>query len=588
MERTPSPRQLVWSTWLSAIALAVAGCGREETPLPPPSSEQPILTVAGPESGITFRHQTAAPGSYFLPEIMGSGVCLIDVEQDGDLDIFFANLGTNYVPGSKTPAEPSRLFRQTSPGHFEDATDELRVGFSDVGMGGAVGDANNDGFPDLYLTNFEADRLLINRGGKYFDDITDAAGIFNPQWASSASWCDFDRDGWLDLMVANYVDFTDLKCVQLSGGHQDYCAPARFQNVSARLYRNLTGTLTDDERANGLVKFEDISQSAGLSTKPSAALGLICGDLTGDGWPDIFVANDQTANHLWVNKRDGTFREDAVLMGAAFDIRGAAQGSMGTAAVDLNRDRHLDLLVANLTGEGLALYLSDGLGGFSESATRCGLRRMSLAGTGFGLAAVDLDDNGEVDLLAANGAVRRSEGVAISKDHWAAYRQPLQLLLGQSDQHFETTNSVPESFREARHVSRGLAVGDVDNDGDCDVVVTHIGEAPEILWNTATKLGRAINVRVVEPQHGGRDAIGAKVTVKSGDREWTLLAQPGTSYLSSHDPRLHFGLGPVESVDHVDVHWPDGSHERFSIELTSPHVTLRKGEGRTDVTASSR
>ncbi len=587
MERPYSPQWPSWPTLVVSLAIAITGCGSGETLPSHPSRELLILTVAGLETGITFRHQTAAPGSYFLPEIMGSGVCLIDVDQDGDLDIFFANLGNEYVPNSPTKSEPCRLFRQTSPGHFEDVTEEFRVGFCDTGMGGAVGDANNDGFPDLYLTNYGADRLLLNRGGQHFDDATDAAGIFNPQWASSASWCDIDRDGWLDLIVANYVDLTDLKCVQLSGGHQDYCAPTRFQTVSARLYHNLTGTLSDEERSKGMVKFNDISHSAGLSSKPYAALGLICGDVTGDGWPDIFVANDQSANHLWVNNRDGTFHEDAVLLGAAFDIRGAAQGSMGTAVVDLNQDHHLDLLVANLTGEGMALYLSDGHGGFSESASRSGLRQMSLAGTGFGLAAADLDDDGEVDLLAANGAVRRSDEIAATQDYWTPYRQPLQLLLGRGKQRFEATNSVPASFREALHVSRGLAVGDLDNDGDIDAVVTHIGEAPEIFWNTASKPGRAISVRVVDPQLGGRDAIGAIVTVRARNREWTQLAQPGTSYLSSHDPRLHFGLGPVESVDHVDVLWPDGSHERFSTELTSPHVTLRKGEGRTDVATQS-
>lgn len=570
------------------ISLALFGCDSHDTTSKSSVEEAALLTVAGTETGITFRHQTATLGSFALPEIMGSGVCLLDVEQDGDLDIFFANLGTNYSTGNEATSEPCRLFRQTAPGRFEDATDELHVGFRDVGMGAAVGDANNDGFPDLYHTNFGADRLLLNRGGRHFDDVTDAAGLFNPQWATSASWVDFDRDGWLDLVVANYVDFNGLKCVQLAGGQQDYCAPARFPSVSSKLFRNLTGSLTDDERQQGLVKFEDVSFIAGLASKPSPALGLICGDLTGDGWPDIFVANDQKANFLWVNQRDGTFREDGVLLGIAFDARGTAQGSMGTAALDLNRDRRLDLLVANLTGEGLALYLSDEQGGFSESAATTGLRQMSLVGTGFGLAAVDLDDDGECELLAANGAVRRAENVPVSQDYWAAYRQPLQLLLGKGNGQFEAARTVPESFRAARHVSRGLAIGDLDNDGDSDIVVTHIGEAPEVFWNTSTKRGRSVNVRVVDPQLGGRDAIGATVTVRAGGREWTQLAQPGTSYLSSHDPRLHFGLGAVDAVEQVVVQWPDGSREQFSIELTSPHVTLRKGEGRSNDDAQSR
>ncbi len=570
------------------MVLLVVGCGTSE-PQPTAVDQPPLLlTVAGAETGLTFRHQTAKTGTYALPEIMGSGVSLLDVEQDGDVDLFFANLGTAYSTASEAESEPCRLFRQTAPGTFEDATEELRVGFRDVGMGATVGDANNDGFPDLYLTNFGADRLLLNRGGRYFEDATEAAGIFNPHWATSASWFDFDRDGWLDLMVANYVDLNGQKCLQLAGGQQDYCLPNRFESLSCKLFRNRTGSLTEAERLQGIVRFEDVSTATGLSMKPGPGLGLICGDLTGDGWPDMFVANDQKPNFLWVNQRDGTFRDEGVLLGVAFDVRGVSQGSMGTAAVDLNRDRRLDLLVANLTGEGLALYLSDGRDGFEEAATRTGLRRMSLAGTGFGLAAVDLDDDGELDLLSANGAVHRPDGIPVTADYWASYRQPLQLLLGSGNEQFETTKAVPASFEQGLHVSRGLAIGDLDNDGDSDIVVTHIGEAPEIYWNTSSKRGRAINVRVIDPQHGGRDAIGAIVTVRAAGREWTQLAQPGTSYLSSHDARLHFGLGAVDAIEYVVVQWPDGSRERHSLELTSSHTTLRKGEGRPDDSAQSR
>jgi hypothetical protein len=287
-----------------------------------------------------------------------------------------------------------------------------------------------------------------------------------------------------------------------------------------------------------------------------------------------------------VNQRDGTFRDEAVLLGSAYDIRGLAQGSMGTAAVDLNHDQRLDVLLTNLTGEGVALYLADERGNFTESATSLGLRQMTQRGTGFGLAAVDLDHNGELDLISANGAIRRAPSVATSGNYWSAYRQPLQLLMGDGSLRFHEPTQTPSSFRQAMHVSRGLAVGDLDNDGDFDVLVTHIGEASEIYWNTATKLGRSLVLRLIDPQAGGRDAYGAIVTVTAGGKSWTQLLQPGTSYLSSHDPRLHFGLGAVDSIESIRVLWPDGRRERFVSVKLNPHLTLRKGEGVDDAAAS--
>lgn len=584
------PRSLRGLIWL---AVAVTGCGEPER-ITSTARETAQWTVAEESTGLTFRHQTAPAGSFAMPEIMGSGVALLDFDRDGDLDIYFVNLGTKYVPQAAAASEPGRLFRQTQPGEFEDVTDPVGLDLRDTGMGVAAGDANNDGFPDLYLTNFGPDRLLINRQGERFEDVTEAAGILNPGWATSASWCDFDRDGWLDLFVANYVGFNGLTCREISGGRPDYCAPARFQSLKSRLFRNRTGEFTDEERAQGRVKFEDISLSSGAGSKTAATLGAICGDLTGDGRSDIYLANDQEPNVLWVQQADGTFQDEAVLLGVATDMRGIAQGSMGTAAVDLNGDRRLDLLMTNLTGEGLACYLSDPRGHFVESATQTGLRTLSQAGTGFGLGVVDFDHDGEPDLIVANGAVRRERGVSIGGDYWTAYRQPLLFLQGSGGGRFQNVDGLPESFRTARHVSRGLAVGDLDNDGDCDAVVVHIGEKPELFWNTAKKRGRSLQLSLIEPQHGGRDAYGAIVTVTAGERSWTQLLQPGTSYLSSHDPRLYFGLGASTGAVTITVLWPDGVRERFDVPQGSPgtarpasaplKLVLKQGEGqRNDV-----
>jgi enediyne biosynthesis protein E4 len=485
-------------------------------------------------------------------------------------------------------------------------------------MGVAVGDVNNDGFPDIYVSCYGGDRLFLNQRDGSFLDITEAAGIENQHWGASAVFVDFDRDGWLDLFVTNYVDY-DPGQPCLAGGRQDFCNPAVFPGTPDRLYRNISGRLNESSSVESRVaddlsekeadtanltetsaqveqvKFEDVSLSSGIARKLGPGLGVICADLTGDGWPDIYVANDGYANFLWVNQRDGTFRDEAPLRGVAYDATGRSQGSMGIAIADVNRDGLLDLLVTNLDGENNALYLSQTEAGFREGSTSAGLGP-SYPHTGFGTALIDLNHNGLWEMLIVNGRVRRiaqtggnagqtSATTDVEKRQgpspfdWDEYGERNLLFQQQTSGAFRLVEHPADPFLAGFEVTRALAIGDIDNDGDLDLVLTNSGGTLRLLRNDAPKEGRWLSLRVIDSRYGGRDAYGARVTVVRESHKWTQVVQPGASYLSSHDPRLHFGLGNLDEIDQVQVVWPDGHQETFPGGPVNQFRTITFGTG---------
>lgn len=565
------------------LALLVFGCGRDDS-----ANIEPTHGVrfrnATQEFGIEFVHRTPQPDAYDLSTIMGSGCALFDFDRDGRLDIYFVNLGAVGEPSGNV------LYRQKTDGGFEDVTQQTNAAGSGtgLGMGVAAGDINNDGFPDLYLTCFGADRLLLNEGGKSFKDVTESAAISNLRWGASVSFVDFDRDGWLDIFVSNYVDYTPLACRQLSGANQDFCGPHRFEGTSDLLLRNVTGDRIRAGHAGDLPMFEDVSARSRISSKSGPGLGVVCADFTNDGWPDLYVANDQAANFLWINQQDGTFKEEAIQRGCAYDMLGNAQASMGTAVGFLDDNPTPDILLTHLTGESNTLYVSDERGYFTDESQPTGIGDPAIPLTGFGTAFLDVNLDGQLDLITVNGAVKRPDNShpgesRTAADFWSPYRQPHQLLLN-SDRRFSAIANF--AGLDANEVSRGLATGDIDGDGDVDVVVCNIGSRPEVLINESLRSGSSdskshyLYVSCVLPQSGNRDAIGAVVTVAAGKKSWRAVVQPGTSYLSSNDPRVHIGLGETSSIDHIDVNWPDGSVERFvGLELDR-YVTLAQGQGR--------
>jgi len=573
-------------------------------------SPAPLFEDGTARAGIDFFLDPGPLDLYEVPQIMGSGCAFLDFDQDGRLDIFLVNQagGAGYAgldgqaqPTAPRPADPrqldtapmNRLYRQQTDGSFVDVTSGSGLDVGGVGMGVAVGDVNNDGFPDLCVTYFRGTRLFLNKRDGTFVDISESAGIDNPQWGASAAFFDFDRDGWLDLFVANYSDYYVGRICNDPSGQREFCAPSPSAGSPHKLFHNRSGAPDGGlpVKANEVpsVRFSDVSLSSGIARRTGLGLGVVAADFDGDRWPDLFVANDVGPNFLWINQHDGTFLEQAVLRGAAFDLNGHAQANMGIAIGDVDGDGRLDLLVTHLDGEMNALYLNKSNDGFEESAASTGLGMPSLPYTSWGTAFFDVDHDGALDLAVVNGAIAR---VASSKaasglrtnSGWERYAEPNQFFLNDGTGRFAEVPVAAEPFSIDRErgpaIGRGLAVGDVDNDGDLDLLVTNLAGQARLFLNVANKHGHWLQLRVIEPALGGRDAYGARVVVTAGKQRWTRLANPAFSYLSSNDARVHFGLGRIEKYDAISVIWADGAEEVFPGGDVDRHLVLRRGEGR--------
>jgi hypothetical protein len=587
------------SIWI-VVAAAIAAGGAfgawkmipGETSLSPTLSSPvavespPLFEDVTATAGLSFQHWCGDSGKYFFPEVVGSGVALLDYDRDGKLDIFLVQ--GMPVPAAKDRPVPddvsptSRLYRQAAGGSFTDVTRE--AGLEDpqpFGIGVAVGDVNNDGWPDLFVSKYGADRLYLNRQGK-FEDVTATAGIDNPRWGTSACFFDYDRDGWLDLFVANYVDyFPSQRCITPSGV-EDYCNPQRFGNVPAKLFRNVSGEDSDSGDASGEVRFRDVSFETGIDSKSGAGFGVVPADFSGDGLVDLFVANDMSANFLWVNNQGTGFRDEAVQVGAAYNAAGKPQANMGIACGDVDGDGRNDLFITHINGEYSTLYLQVASGIFEDRTSAAGLAVATFNSTGFGTALADLDLDGDLDLLMGNGRVLRPVGVlapARQADFWKAYAQSNKLFLGGGDGVFTEVASAQDAFLAGARVTRALATGDIDDDGDLDVITTEVNGPARLLLNVANRRGNWLLVRAVDPRYGERDAYGSTVTVFAAKSRWSRDINPATSYLASCDPRAHFGLGAATQYDRIEVRWFDGQTETFAGSSTNQSITLRRGEG---------
>ncbi|HTU89310.1 MAG TPA: CRTAC1 family protein [Gemmataceae bacterium] len=552
---------------------AVAGCQGAD-PAPAASPTGPLLfRDATEQAGLSFVHDAGPLGDYFMPQIVGSGAALFDFDNDSLLDIYLLH---NAGPGSKST---NRLFHQEQGGRFRDVSTGSGLDIAGYGMGVAVGDINNDGWPDVLVTQYGGSRLFRNNRDNTFTDITRPAGLDLVHWGTSASFVDYDRDGWLDLVIVHYLDYyPDRPCTDV-GGRREFCPPQAFPGTITKLFHNLGDK-------DGGSRFEDVTLKSGLGNKPGPGLGIVCADFNGDHWPDILIANDRQPNYLWINQHDGTFHEEGVRRGVAYNAEAQPQGNMGVAIGDVDGDLRLDLFITHLTEETHTLWRQTGPGLFQDRTAASGLAAPRWRGTGFGTAMADFNNDGAADLAVVNGRVmygKPPDGVVTGADaeagpFWSHYADRNQLFLNTGQGGFRDISPANDPFCGRPGVFRGLACGDIDNDGGLDLLVTSIAGPARLFKNIAANRGHWLLVRAIDPDLH-RDAYGAEVTVKTGDCSWKRWLNPGYSYLCSNDPRLHFGLGQADRVESIEVLWPNGDVEEFRDFKVDRSIELRKGSG---------
>jgi enediyne biosynthesis protein E4 len=567
---------------LSPLALLMlvvaAGCGRKSDGADSSARLESFWFEDITErSGVRFVHEVTVTGNYLISEQMASGAALLDYDNDGRLDLYLIH---NVAPGSSAK---NQLDHQESDGRFKDVSAGSGLDVSGYGNGLAVGDVNNDGWPDVLLTEYDRVRLFLNQHGSgRFTDVTIAAGISNASWAVPAAFVDYDRDGWLDIVVGNYLDFDPAQRCPDAKGQLDFCGPFGFRSTLTRLFHNVSGRAGSPAPTP---RFDDVTVASGLARWPGKAMGLLCADLTGDHWPDIFVTDDGLPNRLFVNHHDGTFKEEAVERGLAYTGLGTTASNMGIAVGDVDGDGLFDVMVPHLMEEPHTLWSQGPVGLFRDRSAAADLLGLPWHGTGFSPVLADFDADGALDLAVANGLVQRRLGqrpVPVARGvapFWAAYAQPSQLFAGDQQGRLHEISASNPAFCGEALVGRGLVCGDLDNDGAPDLVLSSCGGPAKVYRNVAARRGHWLGVRVIDPLLGGRDAYGAEVVVQTGGRRWLRLVQPGSGYCSSHDPRVQFGLGRATSVDAIRVTWPDGASEDFPGATADRYLVLSKGSG---------
>lgn len=524
--------------------------------LPRTAASEPVrFTDVTAAAGIRFVHNAGRAGKKWLPETMGAGCAFLDTLGDGWLDILLIN-GKDLTPrGRRTTAA---LYRNNHDGTFTDITRGSGLDVEIYGLGVAVADYDNDGRQDVYITALGGDHLFHNEGGGRFRDVTRESGIGNASFSAGAAWLDYDRDGKLDLFVANYVQWTpqgDIWC-SLDGSTKSYCTPESYKGSSSKLYNNLGGG-----------KFADVTDKAGLADPTSKSLGVSVFDYNNDGWPDLFVANDTQPNKLYRNLQNGRFREEGLAAGVAFGEDGVARGAMGVDAGDYDRSGRAHLIVGNFSNQMLGLYHNEGNGLFVDEAPRSTVGRASLLTLTFGLFFFDYDLDGYPDIFAANGHIEEEIGRVQPKIQYAEL--PL-LLRNQGKGKFEQVSAFTRPV-----VARGAAYGDVDRDGDLDVLFTTNNGPAHLYRNDGGNRNRWLQLRLAGAK-SNRSAIGAVVRVTSaGGTQWQTV-RSGSSYCSSSDLALTFGLGADASASVIEIEWPGGTRQKLNNVTANQHLVIRE------------
>jgi len=539
-----------------------------------------MFVDATESSGVRFQHFNGRNGEFYYPEIIGSGVALLDYNNDGKLDILVLQgtpLGPGAYPDAPREACAARLYRNdlvVNPDgsrilKFTDVTESSGLCSRGYGMGVAVGDFDNDGCVDVFITHFGApNQLFHNNCNGTFTDVTTKAGVRgNGHWGASATFFDYDRDGFLDLFVTNYVDYhieNNQKCYA-STSARDYCAPSAYKPVPGILYHN---------RGDGT--FEDVSVKSGITRAYGAGLGVMAVDLNGDGWPDIYVANDGNPNQLWINQKDGTFKNEAEIRGCAVNADGVAEAGMGVDIADFDGNGTEDIFLTHLTREKSTLFFNRGDGYFEDRSIEVGVAAPSIPFTGFGTVFFDYDNDGWLDIVAANGAVHLIEELRTPQDQYPL-QQRNQLFRNLGNGHFEDVTASAGKVFQLLGVGRGLAAGDLDNDGGTDLIISNNNGPLRVILNKVGATNPWLGLRLVT---GKRDAYGARVEIQRPGMPtlWRRVRADG-SYLSANDPRVLVGLGQVTKIEKLVVHWADGKQESFPVPPLRQYTTLVEGSG---------
>ncbi|MGH9453214.1 MAG: CRTAC1 family protein [Terriglobia bacterium] len=553
---------------MKALAGGMAGASQLRAFFAPSASSPLTFVDVTRAAGITFQHDNAASPQKYLIETMGSGCGWIDYDQDGLLDLYLVNGAATRIYQPKHPLR-SALYRNNGDGTFTDVTEKAGAGAEGLfGMGVAVGDYDNDGFPDLYVLGYDRCILYHNNGNGTFTDVTARAGVSNQgKWGSSAAWFDYDNDGRLDLVVANYVDWSpdnNVFCGEHRPGYRGYCHPDVYHGQTPALYHN-----------NGDGTFTDASKSSGVGAKPGNGLGVVTFDYDNDGWQDIFIANDSMPNFLFHNNRDGNFREVGYQAGVAVSSEGRPEAGMGTDAGDTKGNGFADLIVTHLDFEQARLYHNLGNGFFDDATFAAKLGFATFHLSGFGTRFLDYDNDGARDIVMANGHILDNIQLFHADTRYA---EPKLMFRNTGRGVFENVSGKLGRALQLPRVSRGVAVGDFDNDGDLDILVSNNGAAPQLLRNDGGNRNHWLQIFLIGTK-SNRDGVGARVKVISGDLILHAQRQGGMSYQSAQDPRLHFGLGNRSKINSVEIHWPSGAVTKLEDLESDQIITVNESSG---------
>ncbi len=540
---------------------------KDVPPLADPNPGPLFVEIPPSASGITWKHTNGRSPGYYLPETTGAGCAFLDYDNDGWMDVYLINSGPCdfYRPD---PPLRNALYHNNRDGTFMDTTGKAGVQGGGYGMGAAVGDYNGDGFPDLYVTQYGRSILYRNNGDGTFADVTEAAGVAAPGWASSAVWFDYDNDGRLDLFVCRFVEFSKSMnrfCGNPQTGERYYCYPRVYPPARSWLFRN-----------KGDGTFQDVTMESGIGRLFGKAWGVVATDVNNDGWMDLFVANDTVQNFLFLNKGDGTFEEIALQAGVGFSPDGRARSGMGVDSADYDQDGWEDLFVTNVDQEMYSLYHNNHDLTFDDMAEAYGIAAVTRLMSGWGTKFFDYDNDGNLDLFVANG---HPDDKIEEHSYGVRYREPLLIFHNDGDR-LENVSSGAGPIFQQRFAARGLAIGDFNNDGAVDVLVSVNNGPPLLLKNKAASGNHWLGIHLIGKQ-ANPDAIGARLTWYSGDLKRSKLKVGGGSYLASHDPREVLGIGPRTRIDRLEVRWPSpsGRAETFTSLPLDCYVRLVEGSG---------